>query len=107
MSITGMPRGSRVTQVIIAIGLVGLGVYTLSNGWGAIPLGLLQFQGGPARMASFGSALLGLSLLCLQGMAAFENKPALYNLFLVAFYGAGGLGAVLVVLAFMNKAAAR
>ena len=105
MSITGMPRGSRVTQVIIAIVLIALGLYTLSKGWSVIPLGLVHFEGGPAKMASSGFALLGLGLICLQGMATFENKPTLYNLFLVAFYGAGGLGAVLVVLAFMKKAA--
>jgi len=104
MAVTGMPKGSRLIQIIIAVILILLGLYTLSSGWGMMP-GPLRFEHSPAKMASLGAILLGIGLIFLQGMSTFEQKPGIYNLCMMGFYAAGGLGAVMVIMAFWRRAA--
>ena len=105
MGSTGFVRGSKLIQIIIGIILIGTGLLTLSAGsWQRVPISFLQFSHGAAKLASLGFILLGIGLFFLQGMATFEQKPSLYNLCMMGFYGGAGLGAVLFVLALFKKA---
>jgi len=104
MAVTGMPQGSRLIAIIIALVLIVFGVLTLGNKkmWSKMPAAL-QFSGGSASLASCGLILLGLGLVFMQGMRAFGDKAFLYNLCLAGFYGAGGVGAVMIIFAFINR----
>ena len=103
MAVSGMPKGSKLIAIIIALVLIVLGAMTLSNKnmWEKMP-GVLHFTGRAASLASCGVILLGLGLLFMQGMKAFENTAFLYNFCMAGFYGAGGLGAVMIIFAFIG-----
>jgi len=104
MSITGMPKGSKLVLIIVALVLIGFGAMSLSNKgmWKKLP-GILQFENAPARLASCGLVLVGIGLLFMQGMRSFENTAFIYNTCMAGFYGGAGLGIVLIAFAFIKR----
>ena len=107
MAVTGFTKGSRIIPLIVAIIFILVGVATLAAGsWARVPVKFLQFSHGAAKMASTGIILLGIGLIFMQGMTTFEQKAGLYNLCMIGFYGGGGLGAILFVLALFQKGSA-